>query len=68
MLGLLLLLEARALKRSGKEASRELFAYAAERLMALGGIRSASLAYRDLGVLELDHGDDERHATIWAVR
>lgn|GEM_PF-5109626 len=58
LLGQLLLLEARALKRAGDERSRELFAEAAERLRNLGGIRAASLAYRDLGLLELADNDD----------
>jgi hypothetical protein len=57
LLGQLLLIEARALRRAGDAGSRELFAAAAERLMGFGGIRAASLAYRDLGVLELADGD-----------
>ena len=57
LLGQLLLIEARALRRAGDGRSRELFAAAAERLMGFGGIRAASLAYRDLGLLELADGD-----------
>ena len=58
LLGQMLLLEARALKRAGDSRSRELFAEAAERLMGFGGIRAASLAYRDLGLLELAGGEE----------
>jgi hypothetical protein len=58
LLGLLLLVEARVLRRAGDGRSRQVFAEAAQRLADLGGIRAASVAQRDLGLLELDRGDD----------
>ncbi len=58
LLGLLLLVEARVLRRAGDERGRQLFAEAAQQLADLGGIRSASLAQRDLGLLELALGDE----------
>ena len=69
LMGQLLLLEARALRRAGDARSRDLFADAAERLLGFGGIRAASLAYRDLGLLELAAGDadaaiDHLHRSI----
>jgi DNA-binding SARP family transcriptional activator len=56
MLGQLLLLEARSMRRAGDGHSPELFAEAAERLLGFGGVRAASLAYRDLGLLEVADG------------
>ena len=58
LLGLLLLLEARVLRRAGDERGRQLFADATQRLADLGGIRAASLAQRDLGLLVLASGDE----------
>ena len=58
LLGLLLLIEARVLQRAGDERSRQVFADATHRLVELGGIRAASVAQRDLGLLELDRGDE----------
>jgi hypothetical protein len=57
-LGQLLLLQARAVRRSGEARGRELLAEAADRLVELGGIRAAALARRDLGLLQVELGDN----------
>lgn len=58
LLGQLLLLQARTVKRSRDPRARELLAQAVDRLTELGGIRAAALARRDLGLVELEQGDD----------
>jgi len=57
LLGQLLLVEARALRRAGDERGRELLDEAAERLERSGGLRAAAIARRDLGLIELEKGE-----------
>ena len=57
LLGQLLLVEARALRRAGDGRGRELLDEAAERLERSGGLRAAAIARRDLGLIELDQGE-----------
>jgi hypothetical protein len=57
LLSQLLRLEASALERSQDARGRALLADAAEQLEAVGGIRAAALARRDLGLLALESGD-----------
>ncbi len=57
LLGQLLLIEARALRRAGDERGRELLDEAAERLERSGGLRAAAIARRDLGLIELEQGE-----------
>ncbi len=59
LLGQLLLLEARTLRRAGDERSRTLLDEAAERLARSGGLRAAALARRDLGLIEIEHDETD---------
>ena len=57
LLGQLLLVEARALRRAGDERGRALLDEAAERPNAVGASGAAAIARRDLGLIELDQGE-----------
>ena len=59
LLGQLLLVEARALRRAGDGRGRELLDEAAERLERSGGLRAAAIARRDLSLIQLDQGELE---------
>jgi len=59
MLAQVLLLEARVLRRTGDDRSRAVLAAAADELVEMGGVRAAALARRDLGLIELEHGELE---------
>ena len=64
MLAQVLLLDARVMRRKGDTTSRAVLAAAADELVGMGGLRAAALARRDLGLLELQHGehrDAHRH-------